>query len=155
MAFLRKRGPWAYGKKIQTTRARTNRPSEKRVEKHSHTFDVEDCHLAFTSPSPAAAGLRGLLLQMEAPLAIRKDDLRKSEIRTATKSEIRTESTTCATHAQGSLTHTCLMRSACGQVRRRPRQWLHASAATPSFQYAPSSGLTGLSLAEVWTHLKT
>lgn len=41
------------------------------------------------------------------------------------------------------------MRSACGQARRRPRQWLRASAPTPSFQGAPISGLTALSLAEV------
>lgn len=44
------------------------------------------------------------------------------------------------------------MRSACGQARRRPRQWLRSSSPGPSSQLAPSSGFTGLSLAEVRSH---
>ncbi|CAM9694584.1 unnamed protein product [Pylaiella littoralis] len=40
------------------------------------------------------------------------------------------------------------MRSASRHTRRRPKQWLRVRAATLSFQFAPSSGLTGLSLDE-------
>lgn len=43
------------------------------------------------------------------------------------------------------------MRLACGQARRRPRQWLRANASTPFFQFSPTSGLTALSLAEVYS----
>ena len=43
------------------------------------------------------------------------------------------------------------MRFACGQARRRPRQWLRANASTPFFQFSATSGLSALSLAEVYS----